>query len=53
MNWLVRLYPRWWRERYGGEFAALLEDLSGTRARWRLVVDIWRVLWTHAWEGWP
>jgi len=30
----AKLYPRWWRERYGEEFAALLEDarpgLSGT-----------------------
>lgn len=29
-----KLYPRWWRERYGDEFAALLEDarpgISGT-----------------------
>jgi hypothetical protein len=26
---LVRLYPRQWRERYGAEFAALLEEGSG------------------------
>ncbi|GAC1319865.1 MAG: hypothetical protein NVS2B16_16860 [Chloroflexota bacterium] len=26
MNALVRLYPRAWRERYGDEFAAVLED---------------------------
>jgi hypothetical protein len=26
---LVRLYPRAWRERYGAEFAALLEDSPG------------------------
>ena len=25
-KWLVRLYPRWWRERYGDEFEALLEE---------------------------
>lgn len=25
-RWAARLYPRWWRERYGEEFAALLED---------------------------
>ncbi len=25
-KWAARLYPRWWRERYGEEFAALLED---------------------------
>jgi hypothetical protein len=27
-RWLVRLYPRDWRERYGEEFEALLEDGS-------------------------
>ena len=25
-KWVAHLYPRWWRERYGEEFAALLED---------------------------
>ena len=25
-NWLIRLYPRVWRERYGDEFEALLEE---------------------------
>ena len=25
-NWLVQLYPRWWRERYGDEFEILLEE---------------------------
>ena len=25
-NWLVQLYPRWWRERYGDEFEALLDE---------------------------
>jgi uncharacterized membrane protein YozB (DUF420 family) len=40
MRWLLRLYPRWWRRRYGEEFAALLEDLSGTRGRLRLAVDV-------------
>ena len=28
-RWLVRLYPRNWRERYGPEFEALLENSSG------------------------
>jgi hypothetical protein len=28
-RWLVRLYPRDWRERYGEEFEALLRDGSG------------------------
>jgi hypothetical protein len=40
MNTLLRLYPRWWREQYGEEFAALIEDLSGTRSRWRLAADV-------------
>ena len=26
-GWLLRLYPRWWRDRYGAEFEALLEDV--------------------------
>lgn len=25
-KWAAKLYPRWWRERYGEEFAVLLED---------------------------
>jgi hypothetical protein len=25
-KWAARLYPGWWRERYGEEFAALIED---------------------------
>jgi hypothetical protein len=25
-RWAMRLYPRWWRDRYGAEFEALLED---------------------------
>jgi hypothetical protein len=28
-RWLVRLYPRAWRERYGEEFSALLQDSPG------------------------
>jgi hypothetical protein len=28
-RWLVRLYPRDWRERYGEEFEALLQDGPG------------------------
>ena len=28
-RWLVRLYPREWRERYGEEFSALLQDSPG------------------------
>lgn len=29
-SWLLRLYPQSWRERYGDEFAALLDDYSLT-----------------------
>jgi hypothetical protein len=28
--WFTRLYPRWWRARYGQEFNALLEDAPVT-----------------------
>jgi len=34
---LLRLYPRWWRERYGDEFEVLLEDLPSDRS---YLVDI-------------
>ena len=41
MTRLVRFYPRWWRKRYGAEFAALLADLRAEgRGRWRLGVDV-------------
>jgi hypothetical protein len=39
MRRLLRLYPRRWRERYGDEFAALLEELGPTPA---LIGDIVR-----------
>jgi hypothetical protein len=39
---LLRLYPRWWRERYGEEFGALIDDLSGTGPTPWLVADIVR-----------
>ncbi len=54
MRWLIRLYPRAWRERYGAELEALLED-SPPRAR--DVVDlIWsamllRLRWIPLWAG--
>lgn len=35
-GWLLRLYPRWWRARYGAEFQALLDDLPYSP---RVVVD--------------
>ncbi len=39
MSWLLRLYPRAWRRRYGEEFAALLEQQRLTP---RLVLDVLR-----------
>jgi hypothetical protein len=35
---LTRLYPRPWRERYGAEFEALLEDGGGGPVAWANVV---------------
>ena len=32
LNWMVRLYPSAWRERYGAEREDLLENESGPRA---------------------
>jgi hypothetical protein len=40
MNWLIKLYPRGWRERYGDEFATLVADVSGPRRRLSLAWDI-------------
>ncbi|SRR5258708_3689594 len=37
MNWLLRLYPARWRERYGEEFAAVL---ASQRASVGLVLDV-------------
>lgn len=36
LNCAMRLYPRAWRERYGQEFAALLEQLEPS---WKIVFD--------------
>ncbi len=36
-RWMIRLYPKVWRERYGEEFSALLEDAP---AGWRTTVDL-------------
>jgi len=45
MRRLLRWYPRAWRERYGEEFLALVEDtLDGRRAGWRLRLGV-------AWSG--
>jgi hypothetical protein len=35
-QFLIRLYPAWWRSRYGGELEALLED-SGSQDVWDLL----------------
>jgi len=35
MKFLIKLYPAWWRQRYGRELEALLED-SGSRDAWDL-----------------
>ena len=41
MNWIaqlaLRLYPAWWRQRYGTELQALVEDSGPT---WRTVLDL-------------
>jgi hypothetical protein len=42
MNWLIKLYPRGWRDRYGEEFAALLGDMTGGRHRLLLALDVGR-----------
>lgn len=41
-RWLVRLYPRGWRERYGEEFEALLQ--TGRSDRRALANVIWSAL---------
>jgi hypothetical protein len=41
MKRLLRLYPAWWRDRYGAEMAALLDDLP-RRARAATAVDLLR-----------
>jgi hypothetical protein len=42
MSWLIWLYPRAWRQRYGAEFAALLERQRPTP---RVVSDVLRGAW--------
>ena len=39
VRWATRLYPRWWRRRYGAELDALLDDVD---LRWRDVGSIVR-----------
>jgi len=40
LEWATRIYPRTWRERYGREFEAMLEDLPERGLRWNSVWDI-------------
>ena len=37
LHFLARVYPRSWRERYGTEFAALLDD---AQLRWLDIFDL-------------
>jgi hypothetical protein len=39
LQWAARLYPPVWRERYGGEFDSLLDDVN---PRWTDVADVCR-----------
>jgi len=41
-GWLIRLYPRAWRERYGDEFEQLVNDVSSHSPHWRAIVDVGR-----------
>jgi len=40
MIWLIRLYPRRWRDRYGGELEQLVRDLGPSRFRPVLALDL-------------
>jgi hypothetical protein len=40
LDWVTRIYPRAWRERYGSEFEAMLEDLPEQGLHWKTVWDI-------------
>lgn len=40
MNWLIRLYPVRWRERYGGELEQLVHDLRPSTATVTIAVDL-------------
>jgi hypothetical protein len=40
-GFLLRLYPSWWRARYGEELQALIvESSGGPRVRWRIRLDV-------------
>jgi hypothetical protein len=40
MIWLIRLYPRRWRDRYGGELQQLVRDLGPSGFRPALALDL-------------
>lgn len=40
LHWVTRIYPRAWRDRYGREFEAMLEDLPQQGQNWKTVWDI-------------
>ena len=40
MNWLIRLYPARWRERYGGELEQLVHDLRPSTSTLVIAVDL-------------
>jgi hypothetical protein len=47
---LLRWYPRAWRERYGEEFVALIQDtLDGRRPTWRLRLSVARAGLRERW----
>ena len=49
MRWLLALYPRRWRERYGHEMSQLVDDLRPTSTRARIAVAL--DLLVGAWEA--
>jgi uncharacterized protein involved in exopolysaccharide biosynthesis len=56
MSWLIhfiaRFYPRSWRERYGAEFAALLEDVRPDGRRAANVLAGAFAMHIRAWKSW-
>lgn len=45
MRWLILLYPKKWRQRYGDEFLYILEN------RKLSLKEIWDI-WIHAMDAW-
>ncbi len=40
LEWLIRLYPARWRDRYGGELQQLVQDLHPSRPTLILAIDL-------------